>query len=206
MYGNNVEFMVETNSCCVYIIMHILTLMCILLHVWGSLGSVTLALLQQCSSTTLLRSLDTQQYWTALASLAGNNVNKHHCYVCNNRQAFPRSQDCCLWTSTDIGVFWNSLECRRVCIWLRTPFGWKTEFVSGKSERSMWLYTVDDEDIWSSGLMQVNDGLYAEVPLWCASGTIAHRWIVPTCVWKLSDCKNGSECWKIATRRIGRIL
>jgi hypothetical protein len=66
---------------------------------------------------------------------------------------------------------------------------------------------VDGEDIRSSGLMQVNDGLYAEVPLWCASGLIARRGIVPTCVWKLSDCKNGSECWKIATRGpVGRIL
>jgi hypothetical protein len=36
--------------------------------------------------------------------------------------------------------------------------------------------------------------------LWCASGPIAQQWIVSTCVWKLSDCKNGSECWKIATR------
>jgi hypothetical protein len=34
---------------------------------------------------------------------------------------------------------------------------------------------VDDEDIQSSGLMQVNDGLYAEMPLWCASGPIARR-------------------------------
>jgi hypothetical protein len=92
---------------------------------------VALALLQKCTSTTLLRSLDTQQYWTALASLADNNVNKQHCYARNNRQAFPWSQDCCLRTSTDI-----VLECRRVCIWLRTSFGWKTEFVSGKSERS----------------------------------------------------------------------
>jgi hypothetical protein len=61
--------------------------------------------------------------------------------------------------------------------------------------------TVDGEDIRSSGL--VNDGVndvYAEMPLWCASGPIARRWIVQTCVWKLSDCKNGSECWKIATR------
>jgi hypothetical protein len=65
----------------------------------------------------------------------------------------------------------------------------------------------DGEDIRSSGLVQVNDGLYAEVPLWCASGPIARRWIVPTCVWKLSDCKNGSKCWKIATRGpVGRIL
>jgi hypothetical protein len=64
--------------------------------------SVTLALLQQCTSTTLLHSLDTQQYWTTLASLADNNVIKQHCYARNNRQAFPRSQDCCLRTSTDI--------------------------------------------------------------------------------------------------------
>jgi hypothetical protein len=165
--------------------------MIILLHVWGSLGSVTLALLQQCTSTTLLHSLDMQQYWTALASLADNNVNKQHYYAHNNRQAFPRSQDCCFWTSTDIfGVCWNSLECRHVCIWLRTPFGWKTEFISGKGERSTWLYTMDNENSRLSGLMQVSDGLYAEVPL-CASGPIA-QWIVPTCVWKLYDCKNES--------------
>jgi hypothetical protein len=37
---------------------------------------------------------------------------------------------------------------------------------------------VDDEDIRSSGLVQVNDGLYAEVPLWCASRPIARRWIM----------------------------
>jgi hypothetical protein len=61
--------------------------------------------------------------------------------------------------------------------------------------------------IVGAGKWQVSDGLYAEVPLWSASGPIARRWIVPTCVWKLSDCKNGSECWKIATRGpVGRIL
>jgi hypothetical protein len=52
---------------------------------------------------------------------------------------------------------------------------------------------VDDEDIRSSGLVQVNDGLYAEVPLWCASGPIARRWIAPTRIWKLSDCKRLSQ-------------
>jgi hypothetical protein len=35
------------------------------------------------------------------------------------------------------------------------------------------------------------------VPLWCARGPIARRWIAPTCVWKLYDCKNGSECWRL---------
>jgi hypothetical protein len=66
---------------------------------------------------------------------------------------------------------------------------------------------VDGEHIRSSGLVQVSDGLYAEVLLWCASGPIARRWIVSTCVWRLSDCKNVSSCWKIATRGpVGRIL
>jgi hypothetical protein len=65
---------------------------------------------------------------------------------------------------------------------------------------------VDDEDIRSSGLVQASD-IYAEVPLWSASGPIARRWIDPTCVWKHSDCKNWSECWKIASRHpVGRIL
>jgi hypothetical protein len=81
------------------------------------MGSVTLALLKQCTSTTLLRSLDTQQYWTALASLSDNNVNKQHCYASNNRQAFPRSQDCCLRTSTDIfSVCFRMRSSADVCV------------------------------------------------------------------------------------------
>jgi hypothetical protein len=114
-------------------------------------------------------------------------------------------------------VGWNPLEGRRglrdvrvhtcLCVGLWTPFGWKTEFVSGNCVREARVYTVDDEDIQSLGLVQASDGLYAEVPLWCANALIARPWIVPTCVWKLSDCKNGSECWKIATRGpAGRIL
>jgi hypothetical protein len=39
---------------------------------------------------------------------------------------------------------------------------------------------VGGEDIRSSGLEQASDGLYAEMPLWCASEPIARRWIVPT--------------------------
>jgi hypothetical protein len=41
---------------------------------------------------------------------------------------------------------------------------------------------VNDEDIRSSGLVQVNDGLYAEVPLWRASGPIARRRIDLVCL------------------------
>jgi hypothetical protein len=66
---------------------------------------------------------------------------------------------------------------------------------------------MDGEDSRSSGLVQVSDGLYTEVLLWCASVLIAQRWIVPMCVWRLSDCKNVSSCWKFATRGpVGRIL
>jgi hypothetical protein len=94
-----------------------------------------------------------------------------------------------------------------VRVFLRTPVGWKAEFVSGNCERSTRVYTVDGEDSRSLGLVQVSGGLYAEVLLWCASGPIARRWIVPTCVWRLSDCKNGSSCWKRTRRRpVGRIL
>jgi hypothetical protein len=44
-----------------------------------------------------------------------------------------------------------------------------------------------------AGKWQVNDGLYAEVPLWCASGPIVRRWIVPTCVWKLYTARMGAS-------------
>jgi hypothetical protein len=53
-----------------------------------------------------------------------------------------------------------------LCFGLWTPFGWKTEFVSGNCERSTRVYSVDGEDSRSSGLVQVDDGLYAKVLLW----------------------------------------
>jgi hypothetical protein len=36
------------------------------------------------------------------------------------------------------------------------------------SDRSTRVYIADDEDIRLSGLVRVNDGLSAEVPLWCS--------------------------------------
>jgi hypothetical protein len=57
------------------------------------------------------------------------------------------------------------------------------EIARGAHESIPW--TVKTFDRW--GKWQVNDELYAEVSLWCASGPIARRWIVPTCVWKFSD-------------------
>jgi hypothetical protein len=87
-------------------------------------------------------------------------------------------------------------------------WGWKAKFVPGNCERSTWVCTVDDEDIRSSGPVQVNDGLYAEVPLWCASRSIARRRIDLVClealwlqewVWVLADCHKRS-CWKNSVR------
>jgi hypothetical protein len=69
-----------------------------------------------------------------------------------------------------------------VCIWLWTPFGWKTVRIGKLRERNTRIYTVDDEDIRSSGLVQVNDGLHAEVQLWCASEPIARRRIDLVCL------------------------
>jgi hypothetical protein len=125
----------------------------------------------------------------SLASLSSNNVISSmvtHATIDTRFYGIRNSTD---MTS----VFWNSLECRRV--YLATDSFWLEDWVriGKKREKHVSLYhgrwrhsTVGD------GKWQVNDGLYAEVLLWCASGPIAWRWIVPTCVWKLSDCKNGS--------------
>jgi hypothetical protein len=105
------------------------------------------------------------------------------------------------WRARD-SVVWESFE---------------GQLCRGNSERSTWVYTESGDRLWcewtarksivGASELQLNDGIYAEVLLWCASEPIARRWIVPTCVWKLSDRKNGSECWKIATRfPVGRIL
>jgi hypothetical protein len=59
-----------------------------------------------------------------------------------------------------------------VCIWLRTPFGWKTEFVSGNCERSTWVYTVDGEDIRSSGLVNGRLMMAVVVCKWTDSPTM----------------------------------
>jgi hypothetical protein len=86
-------------------------------------------------------------------------------------------------------VVWELFRDRRE--WgQRTSRGWTLFGALMIGERSTWVNTVDDEGIRSSGLVQFND-VYAEVPLWSASVPIARRWIVPTCVWKLHDCRVG---------------
>jgi hypothetical protein len=113
-------------------------------HVWGSLGS---ALLQQCTNTTLLRFLSYATMLNDLRFIVAQQCNQQHCYARNNDTSFYGIR-----TSTDIkSVCWNSLECRRV-------FGYGLLLVGRLSSyreiaRHTWVYTVDGEDIRSSGLM-----------------------------------------------------
>jgi hypothetical protein len=67
-------------------------------------------------------------------------------------------------TSTDIAVGSGDRSGADVCIWLQTPFGWKTEFVSGNCVR---------EDIRSSGL--VNGRLVMDYAPRCCCGVHSNR-------------------------------
>jgi hypothetical protein len=67
-----------------------------------------------------------------------------------------------------------------VCVWLRTPVGWKTELVLGNCERSTCVWKLPDCK---------NESL-------CPKNVEAGR----VHVWRLSDCKNVSSCWKITRR------
>jgi hypothetical protein len=109
----------------------------VLLHVRGSLGSITLALLQQWDSTTLLRFLR-YAILGGLSFIVVQQCNQQHCYTSNNTHREL------LWYSEFYwhpSVCWNPLEWRRgsrvvrvqtcLCVGLWIPFGWKTEFVSG---------------------------------------------------------------------------
>jgi hypothetical protein len=144
-----------------------------------------------------------QQCWTASAWLADNNVNKQNSFERNNGRTL-------LWFSNFYRYnsrVWRSVGCRRVYLAADSFEVGRLSSYRKLWEEHMSLYGGRwRHSIVGDGKWRVN-GVYAEVPLWSASGPIARRWIVPMCVWKPSDCKNGSECWKIATRGpVGRIL
>jgi hypothetical protein len=97
-------------------------------------------------------SLATQQCWTALASLPDNNVNKQHCYARNNRQAFLWLRNLLssnfYWYNQCVGIR-SSTD---VCIWLRTPFGWRLssyrEIVREAREFIPWTMKTFDRRGW----------------------------------------------------------
>jgi hypothetical protein len=82
----------------------------LLLHVWGSLGSATLALLQQCTSTTLLRFLSYATILDGLRFIVVQQCNQQHCYARNNKTHVSMVFGILLTSS----VCWNLLERRRV--------------------------------------------------------------------------------------------
>jgi hypothetical protein len=110
-------------------------------------------------------SLDTQQCWTALAWLTNNNVNKQHCYARNNKTHATMVFGILLKSS----VVWESFEWSWVREWVEV--GCDSEHYGGR-----WRHLIVGAGKW-----RVND-VYAEVPLWSATGPIARRGIVPTCV------------------------
>jgi hypothetical protein len=80
--------------------------------------------------------------------------------------------------STDITVCCNPLEWRRGLRIARV----QTCLCVGREEHvslygGWWRHSIVGPGKW-----QVNDGLYAEVPLWCASGPIARRRIDLVCL------------------------
>jgi hypothetical protein len=148
----------------------------ILLHVWGSLGSATLALLQQCTGTTLLRFLSYATMLDGLRFIVVQQCNQQHCYARNNKTGVSM-----VMRSVVLGVGLicreSGLEIVRVqtclCVGLWTPFGWKPKFVSGNCERNTWVYGVDGEHSRSSGL--VNDRLMMDHTPRCRCGVQVDR-------------------------------
>jgi hypothetical protein len=67
---------------------------------------------------------------------------QQHCYARNNR---PRDVSMVFGILLILSVvFENRLVQTCVCVWLWTPFGWKTEFVSGNCERSTCVWKLSD--------------------------------------------------------------
>jgi hypothetical protein len=61
----------------------------------------------------------------------------------------------------------------------------------------LWCEWTARKSIVGASELQFNDGIYAEVLLWCASGLIARRWIVLTCVWKLYTARMGANVGRL---------
>jgi hypothetical protein len=159
-------------------------------HVWGFLGDVTWALSRNNAVGHCYVSLATQQL--------KRRAYQQLCYARNNRH---RDVSMVFGILLILSVVFGNRASADVRVCLAMDSFWLEDWVSiGKlREKHVSLYRGQQR--------QPIVGASAEVLLWCASGLIAWRWIVPTCVWRLSDCKNVSSCWKVATRGpVGKIL
>jgi hypothetical protein len=91
----------------------------ILLHVWGSLGSATLALYNNALAQHCCVSLVTQQCWTVLDSLSSNNVISSIVTLATIRHMFLWYSEfywhpVCVGICSSEDVFWNRVS--RVCV------------------------------------------------------------------------------------------
>jgi hypothetical protein len=103
----------------------------------GFLGDVMWALSRNNAVVHCYVSLATQQF--------KRRAYPQHCYACDNRHGDVSMVTGLL--STDFYWFVVSqcleiAECRRACVWLGTPFGWKTELVLGNCERSTCVWKL----------------------------------------------------------------
>jgi hypothetical protein len=141
----------------------------IMLHLWGFLGDVTWALSRNSAVVHCYAPLATQQF--------KRRACPQHCYARDSRH-----RDVSMVTgllSTDFYWFVVSpcleiAECRRACVWLRTPFGWKTKLVLGNYERSTCL-----EASWVQEWEFVLEGKNAEAARAPVSGDLltARMWV-----------------------------
>jgi hypothetical protein len=108
----------------------------IVLHVWGFLGNVTWALSRN-NAWYIVRCNATIQTEGLLAALLR---------TWQDTEMFLWSRYRCLQTSIDFVVSscLEIAECRRVCVWLWIPAGWKTELILGNCERSTCVWKLPD--------------------------------------------------------------
>jgi hypothetical protein len=93
----------------------------------------------------LSRTLEDQTEYKQCRAIAKKTVCKNKCETWNNfvskLENFYGHEIvvCGLLLICSLSVCLEIAECRRVCVWLLTPFGWKTELVSVNCERSTCL-------------------------------------------------------------------
>jgi hypothetical protein len=110
----------------------------ILLHVWGFLGDVTWALSHKAVVHCSVSFATQQCKWRAYSQ---------HCYAHDSRHGDVSVVTGLLFTDFcwfAISPCLEIAECRRTCVWLRTPVGWKTELVLGNCERSTCVWKLPD--------------------------------------------------------------
>jgi hypothetical protein len=119
----------------------------LVLHMWGSLGSITLALLQQWDSTPLLRFLRYATILGGLSFIVVQQWNQQHCYASDNRHRDVTMVfgilliSVCMLEFARVKTWFEIVQLQTcLCVGLWTPFGWKTKFRVTLREKHVSLY------------------------------------------------------------------